>query len=149
MAEEEKKLQTFLPDPFRFIPAAIGEAGKDLADLGSDALELVYGKERTDKIEGALSDALNFGYRLNDNVDIVTQEGKQINPDDASQIFNVYNNALKVYINSGGGAKGKMAALDSIGTSSVKLKGFDDGSGSPISKEEEEELGLGEGKLNK
>ena len=60
MAEEEKKLQTFLPDPFRFIPAAIGEAGKDLADLGSDALELVYGKERTDKIEGALSDALNF-----------------------------------------------------------------------------------------
>ena len=42
-----------------------------------------------------------------------------------------------------------MAALDSIGTSSVKLKGFDDGSGSPISKEEEEELGLGEGKLNK
>jgi hypothetical protein len=60
MAEEEKKLQTFLPDPFRFIPAAIGEAGKDLADLGSDALELVYGKERTDKIEGALSSALNF-----------------------------------------------------------------------------------------
>ena len=93
--------------------------------------------------------ALKFGYRLNDNGDIVTQEGKQINPDDASQIFNVYNNALKVYINSGGGAKGKMAALDSIGTSSVKLKGFDDGSGSPISKEEEEELGLGEGKLNK
>ena len=60
MSEEEKKLQTFLPDPFRFIPAAIGEAGKDLADLGSDALELVYGKERTDKMEGALSSALNF-----------------------------------------------------------------------------------------
>ena len=53
---ENKKL---LPPP-RFIPAAIGEAGKDLADLGSDALELVYGKERTDKIEGALSSALNF-----------------------------------------------------------------------------------------
>ena len=60
MAEEEKKLQPFLPDPFRVVPAAIGEAGKDLADLGSDALELVYGKERTDKIEGALSGALKF-----------------------------------------------------------------------------------------
>ena len=93
--------------------------------------------------------ALKFGYRLNDDGDIVTQEGKQINPSDASKIFNVYNNALKVYINSGGGAKGKMAALDSIGGASVKLKGFDDSSGSPISKEEEDELGLGEGKLNK
>jgi hypothetical protein len=86
--------------------------------------------------------ALKFGYRLNDNGDIVTQEGKQINPDDASQIFNVYNNALKVYINSGGGAKGKMAALDSIGTSSVKLKGFDDGSGSPLDEKESKELEL-------
>jgi hypothetical protein len=86
--------------------------------------------------------ALKFGYRLNDNGDIVTQEGKQINPDDASQIFNVYNNALKVYINSGGGAKGKMAALDSIGTSSVKLKGYDDGSGSPLDEKESKELEL-------
>ena len=72
MSEEEKKLQTFLPDPFRFIPAAIGEAGKDLADLGSDALELVYGKERTDKMEGALSSALNF---IDDTLD-KTKVGK-------------------------------------------------------------------------
>jgi len=88
--------------------------------------------------------ALKFGYRLNDDGDIVTQDGKQINPSDASQIFNIYNKALKVYINSGGGAKGKMAALDSIGLASPKLKGYGDGSGSPISKEEEDELGLDE-----
>lgn len=60
MVEKEEKFKSYLPDPFRFVPAAIGEAGKDLADLGSDALELVYGKERTDKMEGALSGALKF-----------------------------------------------------------------------------------------
>ena len=66
MAEKEEKIKSYIPNPFRFIPAAIGEAGKDLADLGSDALELVYGKERTDIMEGALSSALKF---IDDNLD--------------------------------------------------------------------------------
>ena len=59
---ENKKL----PPPPRFVPAIIGEAAKDAAGIGSDALEIIYGKERTDKIEGALSDALNF---IDDNLD--------------------------------------------------------------------------------
>ena len=56
----EDRSESFAFNPLRVIPAAIGEAGKDIAELGSDALELVYGKKRTDIIEGKLSDAINF-----------------------------------------------------------------------------------------
>ena len=62
----EQKIDTFLPDPSRFISGGVGRALSDLGDLGSDALELIYGKERTEKIEGALSDALKF---IDDNLD--------------------------------------------------------------------------------
>ncbi len=56
----EDRSESFAFNPLRVIPAAIGEAGKDIAELGSDALELIYGKKRTDIIEGKLSDAINF-----------------------------------------------------------------------------------------
>mgnify|MGYP003133602107 CR=1 FL=1 len=59
---ENKKL----PPPPRFVPAIIGESVKDAGGIGSDALEILYGKERTDKIKGALSNALKF---IDDNLD--------------------------------------------------------------------------------
>ena len=62
----EDRSESFAFNPLRVIPAAIGEAGKDIAELGSDALELVYGKKRTDIIEGKLSDAINF---IDENLD--------------------------------------------------------------------------------
>ena len=68
----ENRSESFAFNPLRVVPAAIGEAGKDIADLGSDALELVYGKKRTDIIEGKLSEALNF---IDDNLD-KTKVGK-------------------------------------------------------------------------
>ena len=64
MSTEEKKLQTFLPDPFsplgRTVTAGIGEALSDAAEMGSDALELIYGKKRADIIEDKLSNVVNF-----------------------------------------------------------------------------------------
>ena len=62
----EDRSESFAFNPLRVIPAAIGEAGKDIAELGSDALELIYGKKRTNIIEGKLSDAINF---IDDNLD--------------------------------------------------------------------------------
>jgi hypothetical protein len=62
----EDRSESFAFNPLRAAPAIVGEAVKDIGELGSDALELVYGKERTDIIEGALSDALKF---IDDNLD--------------------------------------------------------------------------------
>jgi hypothetical protein len=108
---------------------------KAAKNMGIDFKESVSNDLRKDV-------ALKFGYTLNNNGDIVTQDGKQINPDDASKIFNIYNKALKTYIESGGGAKGKMAALDSIGLASPDLTGYGNGSGSPVDEKEAKELEL-------
>ena len=47
----EDRSESFAFNPLKAATATAGKVVKDLGDLGSDALELVYGKKRTDIIE--------------------------------------------------------------------------------------------------
>ena len=62
----EDRSESFAFNPLKAATATAGKVVKDLGDLGSDALELVYGKKRTDIIENKLSDAISF---IDDNLD--------------------------------------------------------------------------------
>ena len=62
----EDRSESFAFNPLKAATATAGKVVKDLGDLGSDALELVYGKKRTDIIENKLSDAVRF---IDDNLD--------------------------------------------------------------------------------
>jgi hypothetical protein len=88
--------------------------------------------------------ALKFGYTLNENNQIVTQDGKALTQQASDLVFKIYKDALDVYLTHGGGAKGKQKAVEHIAGKSSLLPGLGGNKGGSLSNEEEEELNLGD-----
>jgi len=113
---------------------AMAELTKDYikaaSDLGTDF-------EVADSNDLRKDVALKFGYKLNENKEIVKEDGTPLTQQASDKVFNMYKKALDKYLAFGGGAKGKQKAVEFIAGQSSLLTGLDgDNKGSSLDDKE-------------
>ncbi len=116
---------------------AMAELTKDYLKVASD---LGTDFEVSDSNDLRKDVALKFGYKLNENKEIVKEDGTPLTQQASDKVFNMYKKALDTYLAYGGGSKGKQKAVEFIAGQSSLLTGLGGNKGTAVEGKEEEEF---------